>query len=60
MFADKEYRKYLDETWGLDLLGGQGTQKIMDMVDPFCFFNKETAFNIHHKLKIVKDVLDFY
>ena len=60
MFADKEYRKYLDEKWGLDLLGGQGTQKIMDTVDPFCFFAKETAFNEHHKMKIVKDVVDFY
>ena len=55
MFGDKEYRKYLDEKWGLDLLGGKGTKKIYEPIDPFYFFNKETAFNVHHTIKVVPE-----
>ena len=57
MFADKEYRKYLDEKWGLDLLGGQGTKKVYEPIDPFIFFDsdKMTAFNEHHTIKIVPE-----
>ena len=54
IFADKEYRRYFDEKWGLDLLGGCGTKKVYDVVDPFLFFNKESAFNVNHMIKIVE------
>ena len=54
IFADKEYRRYFDAKWGLDLLGGCGTKKVYDVVDPFLFFNKESAFNVNHMIKIVE------
>ena len=54
IFGDKEYRRYFDEKWGLDLLGGRGTKKVFDVFDPFIFFDKATAFNIHSDIKIVE------
>ena len=53
ILRDKEYRHYLDEKWGIDLLGKQGTKKIVNSgLDPYYFMDKEMVFD--QKLKIVE------
>ena len=53
IFKDKEYRDFLDEKWGIDLLGRQGTQKIKDAgLDPYYFYSKENIFI--SQLKVVE------
>ena len=53
MFADKGFRRYYDEEYGMDLLGWQGTQKTVDVaLDPYYFYDKAKPFET--TLKVVK------
>ena len=57
MYGDKAYRQYMDERWGIDLLGQQATQKIVDAgLDSYYFweFDKHKS-HPGHMLKVVDE-----
>ena len=45
IFGDEEYRRYMDERWGIDLLGGKGNKKAIDAgLDPYYFWDSDSGF----------------
>ena len=39
IFADEEYRRYMDEKWGVDLLGRKGSERAANGgLDPYYFW----------------------
>ena len=55
MFADKDYRHFMDMKWGIDLLGQQATQKNADCgLDNYYFWQYEDGYTDDVYLKIVK------
>ena len=56
MYADKEYRNHMDQKWGIDLLGRQANQKIVDAgIDSYYFWEFDDGSHYeYHDLKLVK------
>ena len=55
IYGDKEYRHYLDENFGIDLLGRQGTSKCAHVgLDPYYYFHKDLNWFKSPKMKIVE------
>ena len=39
MYGDRKWLRYMDEVWGLDVLGQQGTKKVQtSSLDPYMFW----------------------
>ena len=55
MYGDKEFRRYMDEVWGLDLLGHQGRDMAHNSsLDPYYFWEKESIDKNRTFIKIVE------